>query len=148
MTEHQAQHADHPIIIVGFGLPGRSIAEMLDQRAVAYCVVESNPHAARQCAASAKRIVCGDATEPSVLEEAGIRSASLLAITVPHDAIVLEIVAAARALNPHIPIIARCSYTSTGMKARRAGAGEVIVAEQVVAEEFSRRLAARLEAGD
>lgn len=135
---------DRPIIIVGFGLPGRSLAELFDKQGLVYCVVESNPHAAQQCASSAQRIVCGDATDAGVLEEAGIRHACLLAITVPHDAVVLEIIAAARAINPDVPILARCLYTSTGMKARKAGASEVIVAEQVIAEEFTRRIGERL----
>ena len=56
----------------------------------------------------------------------------------PNDPIVLEAVALARRLNPAVRIFARCEYVSTGMKAERKGADEVVVAEKVIATEFGR----------
>jgi hypothetical protein len=41
-------------------------------------------------------------------------------------------------MNPKVHVIARCTFVSGGMEAIRRGANEVVVAEQVVAGEFSR----------
>jgi voltage-gated potassium channel Kch len=56
----------------------------------------------------------------------------------PNEHAVTEMVTIARRLNPTVKIIARCEYVSTGMKLTRRGADEVVVAEEVIAREFSR----------
>ena len=85
-------------------------------------------------------IIEGSADSEGVLRAAGIERAGLLVLALPNDAAVLEGVRVARLLNPTVHIIARCRYISSGMEAHRRGATETIVEEQVVAEEFSRRL--------
>src|SRR2546421_12679767 len=78
------------VIIVGFGRPGRFVAEILDARKVPYCVIELNPTNARSIAACKKSVVCGDARDPALLKQAGIDAADLLAVTLPDERIVLE----------------------------------------------------------
>jgi voltage-gated potassium channel Kch len=133
------------VIITGFGLPGRSLAEVLETAHIAYSVVETNPDVVTRCQRSGKPIVCGDAREETVLREAGIGAAEWLAVMMPMEGIVLEVIRAARAINPQIKILARTSFTSTGMEAVRLGAEEVIVAEQVVADEAARILKRSLQ---
>ena len=65
----------------------------------------------------------------------------MLAITLPDERIVLEVLQIAKGLNPDLRMMARCNYTSTGIKAERAGACAVIVEEQIVALEFTKLLA-------
>ena len=65
----------------------------------------------------------------------------MLAVTLPDEKIVLEVLHVARQINPAIRMMARCNYTSTGIKAERAGAMAVIVEEQCVALEFAKLLA-------
>jgi voltage-gated potassium channel Kch len=129
------------VIIVGFGLPGRFVAEVLDARKVPYAVVELNPSNAKSIAATRKPVLCGDARDPEVLRRAGIETAQVLAVTLPDERIVLEVLHIARQLNPKLRMMARCNYTSTGIKAERAGACAVIVEEQIVALEFTKLLA-------
>ena len=50
----------------------------------------------------------------------------------------VESVAAAKRINPDIRILLRCNYTSTGMRARKAGADRAVIAEQLVARELFR----------
>jgi CPA2 family monovalent cation:H+ antiporter-2 len=144
---HHHEQAGEPIpaspaaIIVGFGLPGRFVAEVLDARKISYCVVELNPSNAKSIAATRKPVLCGDARDPELLRRAGIETARVLAITLPDEKIVLEVLHVAKALNPQIRMMARCNYTSTGIKAERAGAMAVIVEEQIVALEFAKLLA-------
>ena len=129
------------VIIVGFGLPGRFVAEVLDARKVSYTVVELNPSNAKSIAATRKPVFCGDARDPETLRQAGIERAQVLAVTLPDERIVLEVLHVARQLNPHVRMMARCNYTSTGIKAERAGACAVVVEEQIVALEFTKLLA-------
>jgi CPA2 family monovalent cation:H+ antiporter-2 len=135
-----AQEAPPPpqVLIVGFGLPGRFAAEVLDARKIPYCIIELNPANAESIAACRKRVVCGDARDPALLRKAGIDTAEFLAVTMPDERIVLEVLAAARQLKPGLKMMARCNYTSTGIKAERAGAFAVVVEEQIVALEFAK----------
>jgi voltage-gated potassium channel Kch len=126
------------VIIVGFGLPGRFVAEVLDARKIHYSIVELNPTNARSIAACGKAVYSGDARDPALLKQAGIESAKLMVLTIPDEKIVLDVIRVARAISPTIRMMARCHYTSTGMKAERAGAFLVVVEEQIVALEFAK----------
>jgi CPA2 family monovalent cation:H+ antiporter-2 len=126
------------VVIVGFGLPGRFVAEVLDARDVPYAIVELNPSNARSIASCGKRVVCGDARSVEVMKAAGIEHAKILALTLPDEKAVIEALHVARRLNPNIKMLARCNYTSTGMKAEKAGASVVLVEEQLVALEFAK----------
>lgn len=146
MPPAEGQDHDEPLhaeptghaIIVGFGLSGRATANALIAHGVPLYVIERNADTVHRCAIAGLRIVEGDATDEQVLLRAGIESAVLFAVTMPNDSAMLETVALARRLNPMVRILARCEYVSTGMKATRRGADEVVVAEQVIAAEFGR----------
>ena len=135
-------------IIVGFGLSGRATANALIARGVPLYVIERNGETVRRCTTAGLRIVEGDATDEQVLRKAGIETAVLFAATMPNDHATLEAVSLARRLNPDVRILARCEYVSTGMKAARRGADEVVVAEQVIANEFGRLVAAVMKPTD
>ncbi|MGH7214144.1 MAG: NAD-binding protein [Tepidisphaeraceae bacterium] len=132
------------VIIAGYGLPGRSVADLLDQRGVPFRVIEFNADTVTRCARGGVPIISGDARDADVLRRAGVEQAQLLALTIPDDRVVLDIIEQARKLNPKVRIVARCSYTSTGMEASRRGAQDVVVAEQIVASEFSAIVSDRL----
>ena len=134
------------VIIAGFGLPGREVANILHKRNVAFCVIELNRATVERCQIAGLQIIEGDAADAQTLTRANLQSASLLVISIPNETVTLDTIRAARSLNKTVRIIARCHYTSTGMIARQAGADEVIVAEQVVAEEFKGRVWERLDA--
>jgi CPA2 family monovalent cation:H+ antiporter-2 len=133
-TKPPAGHA----VIAGFGLAGRSAANALIARGVPIAVIERNIDTVRRCSIAGLRIYQGDATDEQVMRQAGIETAIFFAATMPNDPAVLEAVALARRLNPSVRIFARCEYVSTGMRAERKGADEVVVAEKVVATEFGR----------
>jgi voltage-gated potassium channel Kch len=129
----------HPYaIIAGFGLPGRSAAEVFAAQHIPYTVIELNGGVVQRCSLVGIHMVLGDVRNAEVLRQAGIDRATLLALCVPNDAVVLEAVSVARHLNPHVRIIARCMLTSTGLEAMKRGADEVVVAEQAVAREMAK----------
>jgi voltage-gated potassium channel len=129
------------VVVAGYGLPGRSLVEMLRQRRIAYRVIELNPEVCQRVAAGGIEIVAGDAADLETLRRAGTERASLVALMIPDDQAVLRAVTQVRLLNPHGHLIARCSFTSSGLEAMRRGADQTIVAEQVIAVELNQIVA-------
>lgn len=135
---------DGHVIIVGFGLAGRCVADLLSSSNIPYTIVEKNPVTVETQRALGRDVVEGTATEVATLVKAGLTTASVLALTIPDEEAVLEAIAVARRLRPEIYIIARTNYSSKGMKASQLGADDVIKAEQAVALQFYDRLARRI----
>ncbi len=131
-----ANHA----IIAGFGVPGRAFAEWMTLHKKPHIVIEKNESIVERCSNSGTSIIAGDIRSEHALLHAGIKKASLLALTVPIESVVLEAVSIARRLNPTIRIIARVQYISAGLDAVRRGADEAVVAEELAAREFVRLL--------
>lgn len=128
---------DGHAIIAGFGVPGRAVAEVIHDRGGVYCVIEQNPDVVVRLARVDTPVIPGDVADESVLRQAGIERATLLAIAIPNDAAALAAVRLARKLNPTVRIIARCRFISAAMAATKAGADEVVCEEQMVANEFA-----------
>ena len=137
--------AERHIIIVGFGLSGRSTVNNVIEQNVSYAVIETNEATVDRCTKGGLNIIFGDARDPEILKQAGIERATDLAITVPVDEIVLAVIDQVKRLNSRARIIARCTFVSDGMEATQRGADEVVVAEQVVATEFGRAINAAME---
>lgn len=132
------------VIIVGFGLAGRCVADLLDGAGTSYTIIERNPVTVETQRALGRRVVAGDASDAQTLSEAGMDRATILALTIPDEDAVLEATSLARRLRPEIYIIARTNYSSKGMQASQLGADDVIKAEQAVALQFYDRLSRRL----
>ncbi len=133
------------VIIAGYGLPGRCVAEFCDQAGIDCVVIERNGETVRSQGALGRKILEGSGSDDSVLRQAGIRSADVYAITMPVESSALAAVEAARRLNPNIYIICRTQYASRGMEAVRLGANEAIKSEQVVALHFFAKMRDRIE---
>lgn len=125
-------------VIAGFGVPGRAVGDVLAARNMPFCVIELNPRTVDRCTHNGVHMIAGDVQEEQALRRAGIERAVLFAVAIPNEAAVLEAVRIARAINPKLYIMARCHFISAGIEARRRGANEVVIEEQVVAQEFAR----------
>ena len=122
-----------PVIVAGFGLAGRWVADIFDRHKIDYVIVDENPETIEVQKRLGHKAVLGDISQASTLHEAGIDQASILALTIPDEDAVLRATRLARELKPGIYIVARTNYTSVGMQASQVGADEVVKAEQVVA---------------
>jgi CPA2 family monovalent cation:H+ antiporter-2 len=132
------------VIIVGFGLAGRCVADLLDSAGLSYTIIEKNPVTVETQRALGRRVLAGSTSDAQTLTEAGLNTASILALTIPDEDAVLEAISLARRLRPEIYIIARTTYSSKGMQASQLGADDVVKAEQAVALQFYDRLSRRL----
>jgi CPA2 family monovalent cation:H+ antiporter-2 len=138
MADEMVNPVQPQVIIAGFGVPGRFLAEMLEMHNIPYCVVERNHTTVNRLREIGTNIVAGDIRNEALLESIGVKNAWMIALTFPDDAAVLEAVPIIRRLNPSIRIVARCAYTSCGLMAEQFGANDIIVHEQVVARELVR----------
>ena len=125
--------ADHAVII-GFGLPGRAVADALNSLGLPLVIIEANPDMVKRCRENGLPILHGDGRDPKVLSDARLPTARFVAIMVPSDEVMLGVLEAVRNANPSATVLARAHYTSNALKALHAGAQQVIAAEQVVAE--------------
>lgn len=117
------------VVICGFGNAARELAAVLDRRGFAYVAIEYNPAVMRVLRQEGRRVIYGDASNPAVLEHAGLVEASLLAVLVP-DARAAELATRhARALNPRLDIVARAARPEEIARLRAAGATDVVQPE-------------------
>jgi len=112
-------------IICGFGRMGSIICRELIQNKALFVVVEGSSEIV---ASMDKDILTlqGDATQDSILKEAGIERAKGLISVLSSDAENLFVVLSARGLNPKLKIVARASDEGAEMKLLRAGADSVV----------------------
>jgi monovalent cation:H+ antiporter-2, CPA2 family len=130
--------AGDQIIIAGYGVPGRAVAEWAENNGIHFCVIERNGAIVSRCTKYGTHIVEGDVTDRDVLKRAGVETARALFLVVPDEHAVVEAVKIAREMNPKLHIVARTHFISTGFEAKARGADEVVIAEQVVAAELAR----------
>ena len=117
------------VIIVGFGLNGRNLAEVLKEAAIPYVVLELNNDAVLRMKQKGEPIFYGDGTSPEILQKMGVDRARLLVVAISDPASTRRIVQAARKANPRIYIIVRTRYASEVEDLIHLGANEVIPEE-------------------
>jgi voltage-gated potassium channel len=114
------------IIIAGLGRVGRQAASELRESRVAFVIVDPRPEAHYYAVQHDYLSVQGDASDDSILEQAGIRCAKGLIVTSGDDATNLYIVLSARVLKPSLFIVSRAVDDSSVPKLIRAGANRAI----------------------
>jgi len=105
-------------IVVGLGEVGGTVAEALDQAGIPYTVVDRREVDGVD--------VVGDATEPDVLEAAGVADAGTVLLALPDDTAAEFATLVVRDLNPSAEIVARAEETEAVQKMYRAGADYVL----------------------
>ncbi len=135
----ELQLNDH-LIILGFGLNGRTVSRAAKAAGIPYIIIEINPETVRQEKAKGERIYYGDATYEAVLEHAEIGAARTLVIGISDPAATRKSVEMAKRLNPGIHIIARTRYLREMEPLHALGAEEVIPEEYETSIEVFVRL--------
>jgi CPA2 family monovalent cation:H+ antiporter-2 len=117
------------VIIIGFGLNGRNLAEVLKESSVPYVVLEINNDTVIQMKKKGEPIFYGDGTSPEILHKLGIVTARMLVVAISDPASTRRIVQVARKENARLYIIVRTRYTLEVEDLLRLGANEVIPEE-------------------
>jgi voltage-gated potassium channel len=125
MQRDIAKLKDH-VIIAGLGRVGRQAAAELESAGVSFVIVDPRAEAHGQAIQHGYLIIQGDASDDSVLQQAGIEQAKGLIVTSGDDASNLYIVLSARVLRPNLFIVSRAVDESSVPKLIRAGANRAI----------------------
>lgn len=112
-------------IICGYGRMGSIICKELKQHNAPFVVIEDTPEIVAAMEGDLLALQ-GDATQDTVLKEAGIEKAKGLISVLSSDADNLYVVLSARGLNPQLRIVARASEEGAAQKLMRAGADDVV----------------------
>jgi monovalent cation:H+ antiporter-2, CPA2 family len=118
---------------------------VLRENGIETTVVELNHETVQSLQHGGLSAVHGDASQPTILEYAGIRSVATLVFAAsgtPPEAIIQ----AARSLNPDVRIFARSTYVREVSASKLAGADVVVSAEVEVALALAEHLMVELGA--
>lgn len=113
---------DPGAIVVGYGPAGQSVTRLLAEFGINPLILETNVDVVIELQQGGKRALFGNATRPEILRGAGLDAAAYLVVTVPHAAISLQIIQAAREVAPLVRIIARAEYINQSDAFIQAGA--------------------------
>lgn len=119
---------DH-YIVCGYGKTGKHVLEDLLKKGLEVVIIESNSERNEKLKElySDKYIhIDADATEDSVLIQAGIKKAKFLISVLSTDAENLFVTLSAKDLNKNIKVITRVAETNSAEKFRKAGADFIV----------------------
>lgn len=120
---------DGHVIIAGYGLNGKNLANVLKEAGIGYIIIELNPVTVREAAAAGETIIFGDISSRTILEEAGAKRAKGIVFAISDPRMTRRAVKAAREINPRLFIIVRTRYASEIDELTGLGAGDVIPEE-------------------
>lgn len=126
----------HRAVVIGFGPTGRTLVRLLNDNGIASTVIELNIDAVRTLREDGVDAVYGDATRPDTLEAAGVGKAGTLILGSAGMANSADVIRMARAMNPHVKVLARASYLRDIPSLKHAGANSVYSGEGEVALAF------------
>lgn len=115
-------------ILCGWGLKGSHVLEELQRTKRKCVVIDINKEKAGSLFSRGTLVIEGDATEDSVLKEAGVERAAGLVTTLPTDKDNLFVVITARGLNPSLRIVAKVDEIGAREKFLRSGANATVSA--------------------
>lgn len=125
-------------IVVGFGPVGRSVDQLLKEAGLSTVIVDLNMDTIAELNAAGTPAIFGDASSEQVLEQAGIRTAAYLVLTLPHSFDRIAVVSTARGLNPTLRILVRARYLNERTHLEQAGATAAVFEEAEAAVGLAR----------
>ena len=133
----EIEHLENHVIICGYGRIGQMVARQLKQMHQLFVVIDASSDRIALARDRGFLMYQGNATDETVLHEAGIHRARVLATVLPDDATNVFITLTARELNPKLMIVARGELPSTEKKLRLAGADQVVLPASISANRMA-----------
>jgi CPA2 family monovalent cation:H+ antiporter-2 len=145
LSRMRAAHESHPelrdhVIIVGYGLNGRNLANLLRELGQPFVVVEMNGALVREAQKQGIPVIYGDAAYPEIMHAAGVERARAVVIAVSDPISTRYTVRTVRELNPTVYVVARTRYVAEIEPLYAVGATDVIPEEFETFIEIAGRL--------
>lgn len=120
---HVCHLTGNPVLIIGGGRVGQTIAERFEERDMKYLIIEKNPRRAKD---RGQNYVLGDAADIRTLQRAWIEKAPAALLTTHDDATNIYLTKYLRSLRPDMQILSRCNLDRNVSTLHRAGADFVM----------------------
>lgn len=140
---HPIPPLDGHVVVIGYGRVGKELARLLHARAVPLVVVDDEAARVTQARAAGLHAVRGNAVNIGVLAEAQPSSASTVLVAIPNALEAGEVVAAVRAANPAVSIVARGHTDGELGHLLEHGADAAVMAERELAHSISEMVLAQ-----
>ena len=124
-----AGQPDPQVVILGYGVGGELLAEVLAEAGVPFVALDLNAQRVRQAKRQGTPLHYGDVTSHDILTRAGVDKAGLVVVVLNDPRATLHAVRVAREVGPKAVIIARARYVGETQALLAAGADEVVAQE-------------------
>ncbi|MGH8197218.1 MAG: cation:proton antiporter [Steroidobacteraceae bacterium] len=114
------------VILCGYGRVGQNVARVLESEGFEFLALDLDPQRVRAAVGAGDVVVYGDAADESILQSAGIGSASAVVVTFSDPTRSLAIVRAVRRQRKDLPLLVRAADDSHLEELLEAGATEVV----------------------
>jgi CPA2 family monovalent cation:H+ antiporter-2 len=128
------------IILIGYGLVGSRVAEMLSNYAISYVVVDKNRDIVAQLRANKIAAIVGNASDPAMLAKLHIVNATMLIIATPDIFNIHKMIDKIRELNPQIQILIRTHNENEAHFLEEGIADKVFFDERELANSISQHV--------
>ncbi|MCA9242876.1 MAG: cation:proton antiporter [Phycisphaerales bacterium] len=122
-------HPRADVIVVGYGVNGRNLSQVLKATAIPCVVIEFGRTLAEAARRDGARVIVGDATRAEILEHAGLRGAKALVVAIADREAARRVVAQARQARSDLYVLARARFIADLNSLYAAGADDVIPEE-------------------
>ncbi len=122
------------VVLAGYGVVGRYVADALAARNVPFVVIEQNRERVQRLRDRGWAAVSGDVSDPMALVQAHVAHAGLLVIAVSDTTEVRPMIENARELNPGIPIVVRAGSEEEAELLAKEGLERVLHAKGALGE--------------
>jgi CPA2 family monovalent cation:H+ antiporter-2 len=120
-------------VLVGHGRVGSVVSEDLVGKNTPFLVIENDEERLAELKAQGIETIAGNAADPEVLAATNLPRARCLLVAIPDAFEGGQVVAHARALNPHLNIVARAHSEAEYLHLKKHGASFVILGEEEIA---------------
>jgi voltage-gated potassium channel len=120
-------------VVCGYGRTGKVVADLLKEDGYPFCVVESDKDKAEALHEAEYLFIIGDATDETVLREAGVEKALGVMALLPSDADNLYLTMTAKEIHPQVNVVARAFDSDAEMRLKRGGANNIVSMHKIAA---------------
>ncbi|HEY0832308.1 MAG TPA: YbaL family putative K(+) efflux transporter [Azospirillum sp.] len=120
-------------VLIGYGRVGAFVGAGLKAAGVSFVVVEDRAEPAEAARRDGAEVLLGNAADPDVLRATNLAEAGHLIVAIPEAFEAGQIVAQARAVNPHLNIVARAHFDAEVEHLTQCGATKTVMGEHEIA---------------
>jgi len=135
--DERIKNLNNHLIITGYSLTGASLARDLIAESQQFVVIEKDPDKITMLESNDLLYIEGDATDETILSQAGVERAKGLFSVLSSDSDNLMVVLSARGLNQDLKIVSRCTRDDYVSRFHRAGADAAISPQEWASKRMS-----------